>query len=453
VPSRVRRALVAAFASVAIVFTVGLAAAHTFVSGIRSAAREITDNGDASIATLSSMRGLLRQLEVGVNQRLAACGAGRCGPPPPRIAELQRDLLLAWDRYRRLPTFPGETEAWPEVDADLHRLGEAVALAFDAAERGEPGAARSEAVAAAFDRLDDRVARMVDLDSGADVALAARIDRLARLATVSTVALDLLTVALTALVAWLALRLVRRYEESLRERADELEQFAGRVAHDVKGPLTATSAALRALRRLSPDRASSVIDRGERAVLRVGRLVDDLLEFALAGGSTTRRASADVHDVVQEVVGELRDVADAQRVEVVVDGASHEQVACSPGVLESIVQNLVRNAIAYMGDSPVRVVRVRTARSDARGPVRIEVEDSGPGIPEELGERVFEPFVRGSGPVEGTGLGLATVKRFVSAHGGRVGFSATRGAGTLFWLEMPRSVSRPQSDVQSPPSG
>jgi signal transduction histidine kinase len=115
------------------------------------------------------------------------------------------------------------------------------------------------------------------------------------------------------------------------------------------------------------------------------------------------------------------------------------------------VQNLVRNAIAYMADSPVRVVRVRTARRDGRAPVRIEVEDSGPGIPEGLGERVFEPFVRGDGTVAGYGLGLATVKRFVSAHGGRVGFSATPGAGTLFWLELPRPRSLPTVRPEAQP--
>jgi len=142
--------------------------------------------------------------------------------------------------------------------------------------------------------------------------------------------------------------------------------------------------------------------------------------------------------VVEDVVDELRDLAYAQRIELLVEGAEHEQVACSPGVLESILQNLVRNAIVYIADSPVRVVRVRTARRDGRVPVRIEVEDSGPGIPEGLGDKVFEPFVRGDGTVAGYGLGLATVKRFVSAHGGRIGFSATPGAGTLFWLELPR---------------
>jgi signal transduction histidine kinase len=438
----VRRALVGAFAAVAVVFTAGLAATHTFVSGIRSAAREITDDSSPSIASLSSMRSLLRQLEVGANQHLAACAAGRCGPPPGRVVELQRDLLLSWDRYRGLPTFAGETDLWPGVDAELHRLGEALALALDAAERGEGagGGGRAEALGVAFDALDDGIARVIQFDHGVSVVMAERIETLAALSTISTVALDLLTVALTALVAFLAVRLVRRYESTLRERAEDLDQFAGRAAHDVKGPLTATAAALHALRRLSPAEAAGAIERGERAVRRVQRLVDDLLEFARAGVPEGRAVSADVREVVEDVVGELREVADANRVEVVLEGADHERVACSPGVLTSIVSNLVRNAITYMGASQVRVVRVRTARRDARGLVRIEVEDSGPGVPGFLGERVFEPFVRGTGEVAGSGLGLATVKRFVDAHGGRVGFSATAGAGTLFWLEMPRTA-------------
>jgi signal transduction histidine kinase len=137
-------------------------------------------------------------------------------------------------------------------------------------------------------------------------------------------------------------------------------------------------------------------------------------------------------------------MAREQRVELRVDVTGHPRVACSPGVLASIVQNLVQNAIAHMGGSAVRRVQVRAARPGNPGAVRIEVEDSGPGIPVDLGDRVFEPFVRGETPVAGTGLGLATVKRFVGAHGGRVGFSTAPGAGTLFWLEMP-PPERPRS--------
>jgi len=94
----------------------------------------------------------------------------------------------------------------------------------------------------------------------------------------------------------------------------------------------------------------------------------------------------------------------------------------------------------HMGESAVRQVRVRALPADGAGPVRIEVEDSGPGVPDSLGDRIFEPFVRGAtSGVEGSGLGLATVKRFVSAHGGRIGYRSALGRGTLFWLELPRS--------------
>jgi signal transduction histidine kinase len=103
------------------------------------------------------------------------------------------------------------------------------------------------------------------------------------------------------------------------------------------------------------------------------------------------------------------------------------------------VGNLVRNAITHMGTSETRVVCVRSVPAGDRTPVRIEVDDTGPGIPPTLGERVFDPFVRGEDAGAGTGLGLATVRRFVRAHGGEVGFRGQAGRGTTFWLELPRA--------------
>jgi signal transduction histidine kinase len=196
-------------------------------------------------------------------------------------------------------------------------------------------------------------------------------------------------------------------------------------------------------RRSSTEAGSEAIRRGQRGLQRVQRLVDDLLEFSRAGVLDTRGVAAEVHEVVEDVVGELHPFAEDQRVELRVENVARARIACSPGVLTSIVGNLVRNAIAHMGSSDPRVVRVRALLVDGDPAVRIEVEDTGPGIPSALGERVFEPFVRGPAAGEGgTGLGLATVKRFVDAHGGRVGFQARSGGGTLFWLEMP-SPDRP----------
>jgi signal transduction histidine kinase len=89
-----------------------------------------------------------------------------------------------------------------------------------------------------------------------------------------------------------------------------------------------------------------------------------------------------------------------------------------------------------MGSGDVRRVTVRARRED-RG-LRLEVEDTGSGIPPELQASVFEPFVRGQHQsVNGTGLGLATVKRLVESHRGAVGMQSAYGRGSLFWVELP----------------
>ena len=129
---------------------------------------------------------------------------------------------------------------------------------------------------------------------------------------------------------------------------------------------------------------------------------------------------------------------------VTVDEApSAERVACSFGVLTSIVQNMVDNAIKHMDDALQRQVFVHTR--GAGGFVRIEVEDTGPGIPRESLTSIFEPFVRGDSTARGTGLGLATVKKLVDAHGGRVGYQSMPGAGSLFWCELPRAAAQAQA--------
>lgn len=436
--------LAGAFAAIALIFTVGLAASHRFVADIRTAASEITGNTSPSIAQLSEARSTLRQLQVATGEHLRTCQGSACGSTE-RLAHLQERLHQTWHRYRLLPTSPGEAALWPRVEADLARLGDALAVTLEAARAGRRDEADSrfhEQLTPAFDWLDVAVARIKEVEHLAGATAATRIAELANLATLAFVGVAVLTMALTLLAATLVIRLVRRYERSLHERADDLEQFAGRVAHDLKGPLTATAASLHSAAHLATGPTRAAIDRSQRSLHRVVRLVDDLLDFARAGANP-HGGAADVHDVVDEVVGDLTEVAAENRVEVRVESLARERVACSRGVLASVVQNLLKNAITHMGESDVRVVRVRATPACGGRRVRIEVEDSGPGIPENLGQGVFEPFVRGpSSPAGGSGIGLATVKRFVSAHGGRIGFRPTSRRGTLFWLEMPRPPGR-----------
>ncbi|MGK4009129.1 ATP-binding protein [Sorangium sp. So ce1036] len=107
-------------------------------------------------------------------------------------------------------------------------------------------------------------------------------------------------------------------------------------------------------------------------------------------------------------------------------------------MLTSIVANLARNALEHLGDAAVCRVVIRVL--GANDAVRIEVEDTGPGIAPAIEKMVFEPHVRASGArAPGSRLGLATVQRLTEAHGGRVGLRAVVGSGSLLWVELPKA--------------
>jgi signal transduction histidine kinase len=110
-------------------------------------------------------------------------------------------------------------------------------------------------------------------------------------------------------------------------------------------------------------------------------------------------------------------------------------VACAPGVLISIATNLVSNAMKFIGDAPLR--RVTISARQVKNDVRLEVSDTGSGLAPELRERVFQPHVRGISKESGFGLGLATVRKLVEAHGGDVGVEASPEGGCRFGVRLP----------------
>jgi signal transduction histidine kinase len=258
--------------------------------------------------------------------------------------------------------------------------------------------------------------------------------RLARITLVSiTVAL------LSSFAIGLLLRAVGR-ELARRKAADvrlaDLEHFAGRMSHDVRSPLASVSLALDLVKR-SPEnpRVPQAIDEALATLERVGRLVNGLLTFATAGVRPVDGAGASVGEVLADAVEGARPAALAKHVELRLADMPSANVAASPGVLTSVVSNLLDNAIKYMGACRVRRVIVRAKQCGSR--MRIEVRDTGPGVPRELAKSIFEPHLRGpESDLPRIGLGLATVRRLCEAHGGAVGMLRL-AAGTLFWFELP----------------
>jgi signal transduction histidine kinase len=363
------------------------------------------------------------------------------------VARLHRDraaVASAFDSYAS--TAVAEDASLRDVTrAELNTASAELDAVIDALDRDDqPAATRAfDRRHAAVDRADDALETLIERSSVRGAREGDEI-RLARGHTRSIVtSLDAVCVVLALFAATLALMSMRRVVVSLEEaqqtaesRAAELDLFAGRAAHDLVGPLTAPMFALQVVRRQLPDdeRIQSAVRRGLSGLERAREVADGLLEFARAGAPRDIGASAPFTEVARDCVDAVLKAPDAAGVDVRLEASEPFRVACNPGVLTSILANLLRNAVKHMGDAPVREVRVQTVMRDHA--FRLSVIDTGPGVPPGLEEKIFEPFVRARDDKPGVGLGLATVKRLANAYGGAAGYQRV-GDRSVFWVNLP----------------
>jgi signal transduction histidine kinase len=398
----------------------------------------ILKNAMPSVALLSSARGDLHRLDNYSDAYVDAAAASLAIPVEP-IARYRRAMDETLERYRSLPSFPGEGEIAGELVGRLQAIDAVNARIASAVGRGDPPAALDalQDERRLAEETDGILERLVDLNAheGQDLAMSISLARKRTIAIVTVI--DCLSVLLAAITTSLAAIAMRRSVRSLEDETDELSHFAGRVAHDMMGPLSSVGLSLELLaRRTSGDPAAeATAQRGLSVVRRAGRMVEDLLAFSRAGARRDPHATADLKVALEEVVEGLRLEALAAGVELRLQPVDSYLVACSPGVLTSMASNLARNAIKHMGDSSIRRVDVRVVGPGDRR--RVEVADTGPGVPLGLGDRIFEPFVRGNTRSYGVGLGLATVRRLADAHHGHAGFRSDPGQGSVFWFDVP----------------
>lgn len=442
-----------AFAAVALAFVVSTVVSQRASREVGGLAAFIARDAAPGLAYMAGVRGEVRRLQSIVTRQAAL------GPAPgdkAAIDDTRRSLDARLAEYATLPASAEELALLAALQTDLRAFDEAVEHVIAQLGSGRRDEARATLVSDVRARADRAVAtagRLVDLETRVAEDAALRIEQVHRRSDRVALQMDALCVVLAAVAAWLVLRAVRRaqrieqqHREMLERRADELEQFAGRVAHDVLSPLAAVGLALSVSQSAGPPAGQAAAQRGMSSLRRVRGIVDALLEFARSGARPQPGDAADVRAIVSELVDELRPQAEEAATELRVESPPECAVACSPGVLVVLLSNLLRNAFKYLGESTTRVavLRVRVRRTT----VKFEVEDSGPGISPDLGNRIFEPYVRDrrTATKPGIGLGLATVKRLVVAHGGTLGACRGTLGGALFWFELP------STDLPQPPA-
>jgi two-component system, NtrC family, sensor kinase len=225
------------------------------------------------------------------------------------------------------------------------------------------------------------------------------------------------------------------------ERMASVGRLAAGIAHEIGNPIAAILGfeELILAGDLPRETERDFLQRMKRETERINGVVRDLLDFARPeqGGVDSASPPADVGEVAESVAALARPQKTFRDVAIEIDVADDvPDVALSASRLTQVLLNLVLNAGAVVADGKDGArVTVRAKRTGDR--VRIEVEDTGPGVPADLRERIFEPFVTTKDVGEGTGLGLSVCRGLVEAAGGSIGVDASYASGARFVVELP----------------
>ncbi len=458
-----RRPWPTALTVLAIVGVVGVfigvtAIGQRYASDIDDMAHSLTTDAP-SIARLSQARGALRRLTFETRDALRAADAGR--PIDRRAIEATRKALDgAIADYVALPPYASERDFQRDALVDVDDYRQALDLVLDGLDHHELEKAH-DLVAHRFmpasNRADRAIEKLERLDADYASRTATSIKQARQRATRLAYGLAILAAVAALLVMGFAWRANRSFAamaetrtrlESVRKRlaerrAQELEIFAGRVAHDLRNPLGSIALHVAVAQRDvgEPERVKACLVKITTVIEHATQMIGGLLDFARAGGAADPHARVDACAAVRSVVDDLEQELEDAGITMTIVAPAVAELRCSPGALLSVIGNLVRNAIKYAAgsDEHERAIAIRVV--DTATSVRVEVEDNGPGIPEADVDRIFEPFVRSiASDRPGIGLGLATVKRIVEAHGGHVGVLNVHPHGSRFWLELPKAT-------------
>jgi signal transduction histidine kinase len=221
----------------------------------------------------------------------------------------------------------------------------------------------------------------------------------------------------------------------------ELEAFSYSVSHDLRAPLRHMEGFLALLVKTSQgqldEKARRYLDKVAAASRMMTALIDDLLQFSRMGRSEMRKAVVTLGPLVEDVRRELEPETKNRSVEWQVRPLP--DVYGDPSMLRLVMTNLLSNALKYSRTRPVARIEIDSLQDGGSENV-IVVRDNGVGFDMQYVSKLFNVFQRlhQSDQFEGTGIGLANVRRIIERHGGRVWAEASEGTGASFYFSLPK---------------
>ena len=230
--------------------------------------------------------------------------------------------------------------------------------------------------------------------------------------------------------------LIRELEEKNRE----LESFTYTVPHDIKAPLVTIAGFLGYLAQdvenCNADKVQKDIQHINQAVIKMQHLLNELLELSRIGRMANSPEQIPFYDIVQDALKHIEGGLAGKKIDIRVQ----ENLPAVYGDrvrLVEVLQNLIDNAIKFMGDQADPRIEIGQSNDAERGRAIFYVKDNGIGIDLAHHERIFGLFNKLDPRAEGTGIGLAIVKKIVEVHGGRIWVESETGMGATFCFTLP----------------
>jgi signal transduction histidine kinase len=247
-------------------------------------------------------------------------------------------------------------------------------------------------------------------------------------------------IAASALLQERDAELKRRIAE-LAAANGELEAFSYSVSHDLRAPLRHVAGFATLLKKRAGD---ALDEEGKRyletitgAAARMGRLIDDLLAFSRMGRAEMMNTRVNLDEIVEDVIRNTREDTTQRRIK----WTTHPlpSVAGDPALLRLAFENLVSNAIKYTAPRPVAEIEIG-ARPSVNGERVVYIRDNGVGFDMAYADKLFGVFQRlhTADQFDGTGIGLANVRRIVQRHGGRAWAEGAIDRGATFFVALPQ---------------
>jgi GAF domain-containing protein len=226
----------------------------------------------------------------------------------------------------------------------------------------------------------------------------------------------------------------------LRQQALEAERLAavgrvaGTVAHDLRGPLSGiiNSADFLARPKVSAATRKKMCEGIVAAARRLISTVQGILDYARNGHMSTSFAPCHLAEFIQEVVDVFKVDFSDRKISVDMKCGYVGEVKIDSDRMAQVIHNIVANARDAMPDGG----RLTIATDEKNGWINLFFTDTGPGVPPELMNRIFEPFIS-HGKKKGAGLGLSIARRIVEEHGGRIWAESSSAAGATFVIQLP----------------